>query len=162
MERDDFGPNEWLIEEMYRRYAEDPSSVGEAWQEFFEDYRPKGEDTQPAERGEGPPQREPEPGDAEASPLRGAAALIAERMEESLTVPTATSVRTIPAKLLEVNRRIVNNHLRRTRGRGKVSFTHLIGWAVVRAAAQRPGMNVTYAEVDGKPASVRHEHVVLG
>ena len=162
MERDDFGPNEWLIEEMYRRYAEDPSSVGEAWQEFFEDYRPKGEDTQPAERGEGPPQREPEPGDAEASPLRGAAALIAERMEESLTVPTATSVRTIPAKLLEVNRRIINNHLRRTRGRGKVSFTHLIGWAVVRAAARMPGMNVTYAEADGAPASIRHEHVVLG
>src|SRR5205807_1398257 len=83
-------------------------------------------------------------------------------MEESLAVPTATSVRTVPAKLLEVNRSILNNHLRRTRGRGKLSFTHLIGWAIVKAAARMPGMNVTYAEVDGKPASVRHEHIHLG
>src|SRR5438105_15572620 len=131
MRREDFGPNEWLIEEMYRRYAEDPSSVGEAWQEFFEDYRPRGEEQQP-EKPEGRTEQ-PTTGEGEAVPLRGAGAVIAERMEESLAVPTATSVRTIPAKLLEVNRRIINNHVQRTRGRGKVSFTHLIGWAVVRA-----------------------------
>src|SRR5437879_2095414 len=34
----DFGPNEWLLREMYFRYLEDPSSVSEAWREFFEDY----------------------------------------------------------------------------------------------------------------------------
>ena len=68
-------------------------------------------------------------------PLRGAAAVIAERMEESLEVPTATSVRTVPAKLLELNRTILNRHLVRKQGAGKVSFTHLIGWAVVQAVA---------------------------
>src|SRR5919108_106114 len=162
MRREDFGPNEWLIEEMYRRYAEDPSSVGEAWQEFFEDYRPRDEEP-PAPAEKEPEERpQPRPDEEEAVPLRGAGAVIAERMEESLAVPTATSVRTIPAKLLEVNRRIVNNHVQRTRGRGKVSFTHFIGWAVVRAAARMRGMNVTYAEVDGAPAAVQHEHVILG
>ena len=70
-------------------------------------------------------------GDA-PEPLRGAAARIVANMEASLQVPTATSVRSVPAKLLEVNRQILNNHLARTRG-GKVSFTHLIGYAVVRA-----------------------------
>src|SRR5205823_3105590 len=114
----DFGPNEWLIEEMYRRYAEDPSSVGEAWQEFFEDYRPTGEEP-PPEKEPDEPEEPPPAAESEGMPLRGAAAVIAERMEESLAVPTATSVRTVPAKLLEVNRSILNNHLRRTRGRGK-------------------------------------------
>src|SRR5437588_8191255 len=102
MDRTEFGPNEWLIEEMYRRYAEDPSSVGEAWQEFFEDYRPRGEEEPVEQASEGRPEQPPKKEDEEAVPLRGAGAVIAERMEESLAVPTATSVRTIPAKLLEV------------------------------------------------------------
>jgi hypothetical protein len=82
-------------------------------------------------------------------------------MEESLSVPTATSVRAIPAKLLMDNRVVVNNHLARGRG-GKVSFTHLIGWAVVRAAADNPGMNASFAEVEGKPAIVQHAELNLG
>jgi len=68
----------------------------------------------------------------EAVPIRGGALKIVENMEASLGVPTATSVRVIPAKLLEVNRQILNNHLKRARG-GKVSFTHLIGFAVLLA-----------------------------
>ena len=66
------------------------------------------------------------------SPLRGMAKSLATNMDASLTVPTATSVRSIPAKLLIDNRIVINNHLRRARG-GKVSFTHLIGWALVQA-----------------------------
>ena len=69
-------------------------------------------------------------------PLRGASARVVENMEASLGVPTATSVRAVPAKLLEVNRQILNNQLARDRG-GKVSFTHLIGFAVVRALRTR-------------------------
>ena len=66
-------------------------------------------------------------------------------MEASLAVPTATSFREVPAKLLEVNRRVINGYLGRTRG-GKVSFTHLIGYAVVRAIAETmPVMNSTFA-----------------
>ena len=94
-------------------------------------------------------------------PLRGAAARIVANMEASLQVPTATSVRSVPAKLLEVNRQILNNHLARTRG-GKVSFTHLIGYAVLRALQSVPNMNSSFGVVDGKPAVVRHTHVNLG
>jgi 2-oxoglutarate decarboxylase len=82
-------------------------------------------------------------------------------MELSLTVPTATSVRAVPAKLLADNRVVINNHLRRARG-GKVSFTHIIGYAVVRALHDYPEMNNAFAEIDGKPAIVTPEHVNLG
>ena len=99
-----------------------------------------------------------------ATPLRGAAGRIVANMEASLGVPTATSVRVVPAKLLEVNRTIVNNQLRRTTG-GKVSFTHLIGYAVVKALAAVPAMNAAFVpDADGKgtPGVLRHEHVGLG
>jgi multifunctional 2-oxoglutarate metabolism enzyme len=82
-------------------------------------------------------------------------------MTASLTVPTATSVRAIPAKLLVDNRIVINNHLGRGRG-GKVSFTHLIGYAVVRALAAMPEMNDSYTEEGGKPALVRPPDVNLG
>jgi len=85
-------------------------------------------------------------------------------MVRSLDVPTATSVHPVPAKLLEVNRRIVNEHLTRTSG-GKVSFTHLIGWAVIQALGAVPSLNSGFvADADGKgtPGVLRHEHVGLG
>src|SRR5205085_1156992 len=94
-------------------------------------------------------------------PLRGASARVVENMEASLGVPTATSVRTLPAKLLEINRQILNNQLARDRG-GKVSFTHLIGFAVVWALQRVPSMNASFGLVDGKPSVVRHTHVNLG
>ena len=98
------------------------------------------------------------------TPLRGAAGRIVTNMEASLAVPTATSVRVAPAKLLEVNRVIVNNQLSRTTG-GKVSFTHLIGYAVIKALLAVPAMNASFvADADGKgtPGVVRHQHVGLG
>lgn len=61
-------------------------------------------------------------------------------MEGSLTVPTATSVRAVPAKLMIDNRTVINNHLKRGRG-GKVSFTHLIGYAMIKAIRAMPEMN---------------------
>jgi 2-oxoglutarate decarboxylase len=93
--------------------------------------------------------------------IRGAAARIVENMEASLGVPTATSVRNIPAKLLEVNRQILNNHLSRT-ARGKVSFTHLIAYAAVRAVGQVPAMGAGYGVENGSPVVVRHDHMNLG
>jgi len=101
------------------------------------------------------------PSDGATTRLRGGAAILAANMAQSLEVPTATSLRVVPAKLLEVNRRILNNQLQRTRG-GKVSFTHLIGWAIVRAMDAMPVMTSSYAEVDGKPSVHRPEHVNLG
>ena len=193
-----FGPNMWLVDEMYRRFRDDPDSVSDAWQEFFEDYEPHSPELRKVVSAPPPPRTEPavtepstrpavvEPSSvAEATPappsvdaapspppeeeeapelvpLRGAAAVVAERMEQSLGIPTATSVRTIPAKLLEVNRLIINNQLKRLTQGGKVSFTHLIGWAVVRALKELPALNVAYQEIDGKPHLVRYPHVNLG
>ena len=142
-----FGPNDWLVDEMYDSYRRDPSSVSESWRDFFADYRqePNGsvaptvpaapEQSAPAPAAAvsepsatGAPAPAPAPSTTaaaapagettspEAAPIRGAAARIVANMEASLKVPTATSARVVPAKLLEVNRRILNNHLSRTRG----------------------------------------------
>ncbi len=93
--------------------------------------------------------------------LRGAAARTAQNMAASLSVPTATSVRAVPAKLLIDNRIVINNHLQRGRG-GKISFTHLIGYALVQAVKALPEMNASYAEEDGKPVLATPHHVNLG
>lgn len=93
--------------------------------------------------------------------LRGAPARTAANMDASLTVPTATSVRSVPVKLLWDNRIVINNHLARARG-GKVSFTHLIGFALVKALRSMPEMNVGFDTVDGKPTLITPAHINLG
>jgi 2-oxoglutarate decarboxylase len=184
------GPNAWLVDEMYEQYLDDPASVSESWRDFFADYK-RDVDQQgaalnlatapPAPTAPAPaaaPTITPSPpapangaqpaptAEAEEPPgeaLRGAAARIVQNMTASLDVPTATGFRDVPAKLLEVNRRIANGYLGRTRG-GKVSFTHIIGFAVVRAVADTmPVMRSTFTtDADGKPRVIRHEHVNLG
>ncbi|MDP3891175.1 2-oxo acid dehydrogenase subunit E2, partial [Nocardioides sp.] len=93
--------------------------------------------------------------------LRGAPARTVQNMDASLTVPTATSVRSVPVKLLWDNRTVINNHLARARG-GKVSFTHIIGYALVKALKAMPEMNVGYDVVDGKPNLITPAHINLG
>ena len=171
-----FGPNAWLVEDMYERYLGDSASVSASWQEFFADYRPAGGNAPTAAPTVAPtaaPTAAPSAAPQAAAPgsgvtgatvLRGAAGRIVVNMEASLGVPTATSVRVVPAKLLEVNRTVVNNQLRRTTG-GKVSFTHLIGYAVVKGLAAVPSMNSAFvADADGKgtPGVLRHDRVGLG
>ena len=162
---------------MYRDYLTDPSSVAESWRDFFSDYEPPGQSRQNPRRAEpaapvrmappapAAPLDRPDNGHGSipegAQPIRGVASTIAENMNASRSMPTATSIRDVPAKLLEVNRRILNNQLGRTRG-GKVSFTHLIGWAIVRAIAAYPAMTSTYYEVDGKGYVRRPDSVNLG
>ncbi|MDR7189174.1 2-oxoglutarate dehydrogenase E1 component [Microbacterium sp. BE35] len=112
------------------------------------------------------PKAQPSAADGEAdadvvTTLRGMPKTLAANMDESLTVPTATSVRTVPAKLMIDNRIVINNHMARTRG-GKVSFTHLIGWAIIQALKEFPSQNVFYAEIDGKPSLVAPAHINLG
>ncbi len=184
-----FGPNAWLVDDMYERYLRDPSSVAESWRDFFEGYGdhrlgseaqgPSGPlsgaddvapvapqavvtDVPPRPEAVSPPPPSPTtgPGD-EGVPLRGAAARVAENMEASLGVPTATSTRVVPARLLEVNRKVLNGYLGRTGG-GKVSVTHLVGWAVVRATETVPAMRRTFSRHDDQPAVVQHRHVGLG
>ncbi len=100
--------------------------------------------------------------DTESAPLRGAAARVVTNMEASLTIPTATSVRAVPVKLLFDNRTVINNHLKRARG-GKVSFTHLIGYAIVKALKSMPQMNDSFTVTEqGKPALVTPAHVNFG
>ena len=155
----DFGANEWLVDELYQKYLEDPETVDKAWWSFFADYQPGAKPAQttpvsdeappaappapaaaapvappakPAESPKAKPAPTPVAAGAEEVRLRGVAAKTVTNMEASLTVPTATSVRAVPAKLLIDNRIVINNHLKRGRG-GKVSFTHLIGYAIVKA-----------------------------
>ncbi len=223
-----FGPNEWLVDEIYQQYLQDPNSVDRAWWDFFADYKPgapaasapagtaaagaAGTTTPapaapaapapPAAR-QAPPQAAPAapapapapaaapvapkpaaaaPAPAKAAPaaaqpkaepakeapegpeyvtLRGPAGAVAKNMNASLEVPTATSVRAVPVKLLFDNRIVINNHLKRARG-GKISFTHLIGYAMVQAIKAMPSMNWHFAEKDGKPTLVKPAHVTFG
>ena len=224
-----FGPNEWLVTEMYERFLADPASVEKAWWDFFSDYSsptsatvnsgatlpplsaaPRG-GTPPLPKSQSAPQLAPAspaptpttptppsistiapttvttssqppaksatptpadpvvkpiptlvtPSAAALEPIRGVSARVVQSMEASLTVPTATSVRAIPAKLMIDNRTVINNHLKRGRG-GKVSFTHLIGYAMVKALRDMPEMNAFFGEIDGKPAIGRPEHINLG
>ncbi|MET0473997.1 MAG: multifunctional oxoglutarate decarboxylase/oxoglutarate dehydrogenase thiamine pyrophosphate-binding subunit/dihydrolipoyllysine-residue succinyltransferase subunit, partial [Mycobacterium sp.] len=241
-----FGQNEWLVEEMYRKFREDPSSVDPSWHEFLVDYSPeptndaktasssnghpaaaagkpavaestktqstktessktepsktepsktessktessKSEPTKAQQEKSGTTKPEPKPepkstpakaepakaaedkpkaaapssdGD-EVAVLRGASAAVVKNMNASLSVPTATSVRAIPAKLMIDNRVVINNHLKRTRG-GKISFTHLLGYAIVQAVKDFPNLNRHFAEIDGKPNVVTPAHTNLG
>ncbi|MCH6162515.1 multifunctional oxoglutarate decarboxylase/oxoglutarate dehydrogenase thiamine pyrophosphate-binding subunit/dihydrolipoyllysine-residue succinyltransferase subunit [Streptomyces marispadix] len=230
-----FGPNEWLVDEIYQQYLQDPNSVDRAWWDFFADYKPGAESAgtvaepaappgttaqqaaasaapakqaptpapaQPSEQAAAPAEQaagkaapaksaapkqpaqpkaakqapakaaakpaapEPsaeaeEPAGPEYVPMRGPSAAVAKNMNASLELPTATSVRAVPVKLLFDNRIVINNHLKRARG-GKVSFTHLIGYAMVQALKAMPSMNYSYTEKDGKPTLVKPDHVNLG
>ncbi|MBT8224183.1 MAG: multifunctional oxoglutarate decarboxylase/oxoglutarate dehydrogenase thiamine pyrophosphate-binding subunit/dihydrolipoyllysine-residue succinyltransferase subunit [Dactylosporangium sp.] len=184
-----FGPNEWIVDDMYQRFLANPASVDSAWHDFFADYQAGtagkhgwapasgpnhgsgGTTSLTPERPGSPKPRKPTtpvstpvvtpPADATVAPLRGVASRIVTSMVSSLEVPTATSVRATPAKLLEDNRIVINNHLRRSRG-GKISFTHLVAYAVVRAVALQRDMNTSFAVVDGKPSLVEPAHINLG
>ena len=213
---DSFGPNAWLVDEMYEQFVKDPSSVSESWQEFFEDYR-SDTDVTPVAPGQVPARHRPHrrhrqrpavKKDVPAPAAKAASKPAGDRRQGAAAAPKPSATadgkerrRTsrrrrssprasrsgvrppassptwrrasrsrrppasgrCPAKLLEVNRRVINGYLGRTRG-GKVSFTHLIGYAVVRALRDAvPLMNTTFVEGDdGKPRVIRNEHVGLG
>ncbi len=99
-------------------------------------------------------------GPGETKPLRGPAAMLAKAMNESLSTPTATSFRTVPVDTLDAKRKVINAALK-DRGM-KVSFTHLIAWAIVEAGREWPVMARSYTELDGKPQVVENPHVNLG
>ncbi|WP_312295572.1 multifunctional oxoglutarate decarboxylase/oxoglutarate dehydrogenase thiamine pyrophosphate-binding subunit/dihydrolipoyllysine-residue succinyltransferase subunit, partial [Dermacoccus nishinomiyaensis] len=220
-EHDDFGANEWLVEELFEQYSKDKNSVDAAWQEFFATYQPGSSNSSapastststsgsgakaaprtekpmaaeaPRDQQEAPAQQAAEPtrtaesepqkldpkqaeghtplptprdqgdgalGDVPAAddkdtPLKGIAAKIVQNMEASIEVPTATSVRAVPAKALIDNRIVINSNLARGRG-GKVSFTHIIGYAIIKALRVMPEMNASLS-VDEKGKPVLHQ-----
>jgi len=93
--------------------------------------------------------------------LSGVAFRIVQNMEASLDVPTATSFREIPVKLLEENRTLINGYLKAS-DQGKLSFTHIIGWAVVKAVGSFPSLNNGFLDIGGKPYVVERPEVNLG
>jgi 2-oxoglutarate dehydrogenase E1 component len=176
---ENFGANATYVEGLLARYQANPSSVDDSWQEYFSGLLNGGQATQVETRGStiepetkraetrpsgSVPASRPAPtlaSDTSARPITGPAKIIVENMEQSLSVPTATSAREIPVKLLEENRRIINEHLQ-ARGRGKLSFTHIIAWAIIKAVKAYPRMNTGFGEIDGKPSRLEHESVNFG
>ncbi len=175
---ENFGANASYVEGLLSRYRTEPKSVDESWRSYFAELlsggRPSVETAAnsqaaaPAPAPEKPVQPAPPPQpvvaiskDTEPKPLVGPAKKIVENMEQSLTVPTATSVRNMPVKILEENRRVINEHLQ-ARGRGKVSFTHIIAWAIIKAVKEYPQMNHGYGFVNNAPSRLEHENINLG
>ena len=172
---EEFGDNAPFVLELYARYRLEPASVEENWKRTFqglEERVPHAMAGTEAFRSASVPLLPPAPAPARpAAPaarpgelvvaIAGGAATIARNMEASLGVPTATTNRVIPVKTMEENRRILNRH-REVLGLSKVSFTHFVAWAIVRALEKHPTMNDAFGEVDGKPARIRKPIVNLG
>jgi 2-oxoglutarate dehydrogenase E1 component len=158
--------NAGYVAELYEQYRRDPSSVEGEWRALFESGLTPGMATAPTSEpgGNGTNATAP-PGPAPtatlpagASPIKGPAARLAQNMAASLAVPTATSFRDVPVGILEERRRALNAQVAPT----KVSFTHLIGWAIVRAATEQPGMTHYFLEADGAAHRVDPGSVNLG
>jgi multifunctional 2-oxoglutarate metabolism enzyme len=188
----DFGGNYVFALDLLEQYRKDPLLVEKSWRDYFDRLagRPaEAEPTRPAApaaaaapapdaaareatlvRAEPAPVAPARskamvvpailPGDI-AQPIRGGAIRVVENMEASLGVPTATSIRTIPVRTLEENRRILNKH-RDATGGSKISFTHLVAWAILRALDAFPRLNDAYAELDGMPHRIQRDSVRLG
>ncbi len=165
------GVNSWFEDELRGQYHNDRNSVDESWKALLDDSASKNGGKSPnssseARNGAGTHASTPSPvvaagaGD-ELVPLRGAAALIAANMVASLSVPLATSQRILPVKVIDENRRLLNHH-RALLGKSKISFTHLIGWAIVKAAGMVPAINAAYTENDGQPFRIVRSQVNLG
>ncbi len=179
---EEFGANATYVQGLLERFRNNPDLVDDSWRSYFSELigdgngaksvavAADGDTATAATKKAAAPAPAPEPkatpapalpADAEAVPLRGPALKIVENMERSLSVPTATSERRIPVKLLDENRRIINQHLAE-KDRGKASYTHLIAWAMLRALETFPQLNDGYAEADGAPTRLKHTSVNLG
>ena len=184
----EFGENASYVADLLARWRASPSAVDEEWRKFFQerlgespargegrtDAEAKGEGrtakgetaaperVYPSPKLEGGAQtlRELRPGE-ERQPIRGGALRIAENMEASLQVPTATSQRQIPVKLLEENRRVINEW-RSSNEESKVSFTHLVAWAILQAVKAFPRLNDSYDSSGGVPSRIHRERVNFG
>jgi 2-oxoglutarate dehydrogenase E1 component len=181
----EFGDNASYVADLLSRYRQSPDLVDEEWRQYFRERLdlsggPGGPPTLPSEPE---PAREmpaalpavappvpvasaaaPVPTTArteEVSPLRGGALRIAENMEASLAVPTATSQRQIPIKLLDENRRLLNDY-RTANDEPKISFTQLVAWAIVRALESFPRLNDAYDVSGGEPVRVKRDEIRFG
>ena len=169
-----FGPNSALVEELYKQYEEDPSSVPNHWKRYFDELNgaPSEEVTEQEEEKADQKKEKPAPKkkktekpsipeSAELEKIKGVASKIVDNMDESIYVPTATSLRVLPVKMMTEDRAIINTHLLR-RGEPKASFTHLISWAVIQALKDFPNIISYYANQDSTHYRVKPESVNLG
>ena len=166
-ELEKFGANTWFVEYLHKQYEENPSELPEQWKKFFDKDSGKKDNGKTEKANKSPIDlsqniKLPEPDkDDEVKVIAGSSAKILENMQTSLTIPVATSQRTIPVKLLEENRTIINKSLKKNDG-GKISFTHLISWAILKAIKAIPAMNNAFTIIDGKPHVIQRKSVNLG
>lgn len=178
-----FGPNSALVEELYNQYQENRDLVPEHWRSYFDELNgdstektngadaevtestPKTTPAKPAKKESQPKAKKSTPAaipeGAESEKIKGVAAKIAENMDESLSIPTATSLRVLPVKMLAEDRTIINRHLLQ-RGEPKATLTHFIAWAVVQALKDFPNLNNYYSNEGGDPQRVHTGQVNLG
>lgn len=168
----EFGLNTWYVLELLDEYNNNPDSVSDNWKDLFKNLNlasngknKKGELKQHQSTSSASNQNivsMPLPAEGEeAAVIRGVGAKVIENMNSSLSVPTATTFRTIPVKVLEENRRIINEHLKKKNG-GKISFTHIIGWAIVKGIDFVPVMNNAFTVINNEPNLIRKKDVNLG
>lgn len=167
-----FGYNYGFVADLLEKYFEDPDSISEYWQNYFDeltgDNRKKSESTKTKTKEKKTSQTKMQlspsfeiSDEDEPQIISGVGAKIIENMNNSLTIPTATSLRTISVKLLEENRRILNQHLKRLYNR-KLSFTHIVAYTLVQAVKKMPNMNNSFAVLDDKPNLVKKPYINLG
>jgi 2-oxoglutarate decarboxylase len=157
----EFGDNASYVADLLNRYRANPASVDDEWQRYFRDRFGEPEPAAPAPAPRVAESPAAAPIEGERTPIRGAALRIAENMEASLRVPTATSQRQIPIRLLDENRRLIND-ARDQAGLPKVSFTHLVSWAVLRALEAFPGLTDAFDDSGGEPVRVRRTEIRFG
>src|ERR1035437_3786943 len=178
--------NSWLEDEMYHQYVYDRQIVDPGWKQVFE---ADGEHVKPnvpangttiniepmllASAEDAPPEMRAPPApaptaspvpigqDDQAVPLRGPALKIAENMAASLTVPTATSLRSLPVKVMDENPRAINAH-RALLGQSNLSYNHLVAWAIVRAIEKVPALNDAFSDNGHESLRIRRGHVNIG
>jgi 2-oxoglutarate decarboxylase len=160
----EFGENAAYVAELLNRYRTNPASVDDEWRRYFQQHFgepvPAAAPT-PAARIASPATLLGPAVEGERVPIRGAGLRIAENMEASLGVPTATTQRQIPIKLADENRRLINDY-RAANDQSKVSFTHIVSWAIIQALKSQPAMNDAFDGSSGEPARVRREEIRFG
>ncbi len=165
-ELEKFGANTWFVESLYKQYEQKPETVPDQWQNFFGNVENKNLQNGVNESSSFlslPKNIEmPKPGEGDQlKVIAGSAQRILDNMTASLTVPVATSQRTIAVKLLEENRILINNHLKK-KNEGKISYTHIISWAILKAISKNQSMNNGFTIIDGKPNIILRKNINLG
>ncbi|MFN3195026.1 MAG: multifunctional oxoglutarate decarboxylase/oxoglutarate dehydrogenase thiamine pyrophosphate-binding subunit/dihydrolipoyllysine-residue succinyltransferase subunit [Chlorobiota bacterium] len=164
--------NQAFEEELYFNFLKDPESVSEEWRNYFSSVNGKSVIARPAATNgsssgttsvalDNSTPNADKVDEDKLMELPNIPTKIAQNMEESLTVPTATSVRNIPVKPLDENRKIINKYLLRQR-RSKISFSYLMLWAIVQSLKKYPSLNDSFVKKNGKYFRQINKEINLG